>query len=152
MKGKFDVYVLWTFYVFVLKYTFKKNLTLKMKNWIEQPWNSTTHLSTLLSKYIEYFYRLNLSWVEITDKFLIGWNSCIESKVLKHWLSGRLSYVSNVLQCTHMSKLQRVLPRLTRILGLERTALHKIRVSGTAEEPLLMWKSPTCAYISQKLR
>ena len=34
-------------------------------------------------------------------------------------------------------------PHLTRILGLEKTALHKIRVSGTVGGPLLMQKSPT---------
>ena len=39
--------------------------------------------------------------------------------------------------------------RIMWILGLEKTALHKIHVSGTAGGPLLTQKSPTCAYIVQ---
>ena len=35
------------------------------------------------------------------------------------------------------------------ILGLEKTALRKIRVSGTVGGPLLMQNFPICAYISQ---
>ena len=42
-------------------------------------------------------------------------------------------------------------PRLTRILGLGKTVLHEIRVSGTVVGPLLLQKSPTCTYISLKL-
>ena len=34
----------------------------------------------------------------------------------------------------------------------KKIALHEIRVSGTVVDPLLKLKSPTCAYISQKLR
>ena len=41
-------------------------------------------------------------------------------------------------------------PRLTRILGLGKTTLHEIRVSGIVVNPLLTRKSPTCTYISQK--
>ena len=42
-------------------------------------------------------------------------------------------------------------PHLTLILGLEKkTVFCKIRVSGTVGSPILMQKSPTCTYISQK--
>ena len=44
--------------------------------------------------------------------------------------------------------LQRV-PALRGFWDLEKTALRKIHVSGTVGGPLLMQKSPTCAYISQ---
>ena len=44
---------------------------------------------------------------------------------------------------------QRV-PGLTRILGLEKTVLRKIYVSGTVGGPLLMRKSPTYIYRSPK--
>ena len=40
--------------------------------------------------------------------------------------------------------------RLMPILGLEKTVLREIRVSGTVGDPLLRQKSPTFAYISQK--
>ena len=43
-------------------------------------------------------------------------------------------------------------PRLTRILGLEKTVLHEIRVSGTVGGPLLTRKSLTYRCIIQKLR
>ena len=35
--------------------------------------------------------------------------------------------------------------------GTEKTTLHKIHISGTVGGPLLPRKSPTCAYISQKI-
>ena len=38
------------------------------------------------------------------------------------------------------------------ILGLEKTMLHEICVSGTVGGPLLTQKSSTCAYIRQKSR
>ena len=43
-------------------------------------------------------------------------------------------------------------PRLCAFWGLEKTVLHEICVSGTVWGPLLTRKSPTCMYISQKLR
>ena len=42
-------------------------------------------------------------------------------------------------------------PHLARILGLVKTVLHEICVSGTVGGPLITQKSPTCTYISQKL-
>ena len=45
--------------------------------------------------------------------------------------------------------LQRV-PALRAFWDLEKTVLHEIRVSGTVVGPLLLRKSPTCTYISQK--
>ena len=39
-------------------------------------------------------------------------------------------------------------PRLTWILGLEKTALRKIRVSGTVLKTQLTRNPPTCMYIS----
>ena len=38
---------------------------------------------------------------------------------------------------------------ITWILELQKTGLRKIRISGTVGGPLLMQKSPTCAYIGQ---
>ena len=46
-------------------------------------------------------------------------------------------------------QVQRV-PALRAFWDLEKTVLHEIRVSGTVVSPLLMQKSPTCTYISQK--
>ena len=43
-------------------------------------------------------------------------------------------------------------PNLCGIWDLNKTALHEICVSGTVGSPLLTRKSPTCVYISQKLR
>ena len=41
-------------------------------------------------------------------------------------------------------------PRITRVSGLQKKpVLCKIRISGTLGGPLLMQKSPTCAYIGQ---
>ena len=40
-------------------------------------------------------------------------------------------------------------PRIMRILGLQKTALRKIRVSGTVGGPLLTRKCPTCTYKDQ---
>ena len=48
-------------------------------------------------------------------------------------------------------RIQRV-PALRGFWDLKKTALRKIRVSGTVGDPLLTRKSPTCAYISQKPR
>ena len=42
-------------------------------------------------------------------------------------------------------------PALRAFWDLEKTVLHEIRVSGTVVGPLLVQKSPTCTYISQKL-
>ena len=47
-------------------------------------------------------------------------------------------------------EIQRI-PDLHEFLGIEKTVLRKIRISGTIGGPLLTQKSPTCAYTSQKL-
>ena len=57
--------------------------------------------------------------------------------------SGMQSYISQVLQ--------RV-PTLCGFWDLKKTMLREIRVNGTVGDPLLMQKSPTCAYIRQTLR
>ena len=62
--------------------------------------------------------------------------------------------VCHMMQLNHLfknncSQIQRV-PALRAFWDLEKTVLHEIRVSGTVVNPLLMRKSPTCTYISQK--
>ena len=65
--------------------------------------------------------------------------------------SGGLS-LSQRMKSFGLGQLIQRVPALRRFWDLKKTSLHEIYISGSVIDHLIKLKSPTCAYISQKLQ